>query len=91
MACYHLPVLLRETIEGLAVKPDGVYGDKLPASGVLWSVGLGAGISYDFVQNFGLYLEPGANYYFPNSNQPRSYRTDNPWSFNVRVGFRFKF
>lgn len=65
--------------------------DKLPASGVLWSVGLGAGISYDFVQNFGLYLEPGANYYFPNSNQPRSYRTDNPWSFNVRVGFRFKF
>ena len=51
----------------------------------------GSNISYDFVRNFGIYLEPGANYYFPNANHPQSYWTDNPWSFNVRVGFRFKF
>ena len=33
MACYHLPVLLRETIEGLAVKPDGVYVDGTAGGG----------------------------------------------------------
>ncbi len=65
--------------------------EKLSAKGVLWSVGLGAGVSYDFMRNFGLYLEPGVNYHFSNSNQPSSYWTDNPWSFNVQVGFRFKF
>jgi len=65
--------------------------EDLPANGPLWSVNLGAGLSYDFVRNFGIYIEPGANYYFPNANHPQSYWTDNPWSFNVRVGFRFKF
>lgn len=65
--------------------------EDLPANGALWSINFGAGISYDFVRNFGIYLEPGANYYFPNSSHPQSYWTDNPWSFNVRVGFRFKF
>lgn len=33
MACYHLPVLLRETIQGLAIKPDGVYVDGTAGGG----------------------------------------------------------
>lgn len=33
MDCYHLPVLLRETIQGLAVKPDGVYVDGTAGGG----------------------------------------------------------
>lgn len=33
MNCYHLPVLLRETIQGLAVKPDGVYVDGTAGGG----------------------------------------------------------
>ena len=25
--CYHIPVMLNECMEGLAIKPDGVYVD----------------------------------------------------------------
>ena len=26
-SCYHVPVMLRECLEGLAIRPDGVYVD----------------------------------------------------------------
>ncbi len=63
----------------------------LDASGVLWSTSMGGGISYYMLDNFGIYLEPAASYYFPNAKQPVTYRTQNPWSFNVRLGLRVKF
>lgn len=65
--------------------------ERLHASGVLFSTLWGAGIHYDIVDNFGVYAEPTVNYYFPNSKQPITYRTDHPWSFNLRLGVRFKF
>ena len=66
------------------------YQDLNP-KGLLWSTTLGGGVTYYMVDRFGVYLEPGASYYFANDRQPITYRTENPWSFNVRLGFRFKF
>lgn len=48
---------------------------------------LGANIS--IVKGVGLYVEPGVAYYFENTTQKTSYRTDNPTNFTVRVGVRF--
>ncbi len=66
------------------------YQDLNP-KGLLWSTTLGGGVTYYMLDRFGVYLEPGASYYFANDRQPITYRTENPWSFNVRLGFRFKF
>lgn len=66
------------------------YQDLHP-KGLLWSTTLGGGVTYYMLDRFGVYLEPGASYYFANDRQPITYRTENPWSFNVRLGFRFKF
>ena len=66
------------------------YEDLHP-KGLLWSTTLGGGVTYYMIDRFGVYLEPGASYYFANDRQPITYRTENPWSFNVRLGFRVKF
>ena len=26
-SCYHVPVMLRESLEGLDIRPDGIYGE----------------------------------------------------------------
>jgi len=63
----------------------------LPASGLLWSVGATLGLQYDFINDFGIYVEPGFSYYFENEDQPASYRSENPLMFNFRAGLRYKF
>lgn len=65
--------------------------DDLKPKGLLWSTTMGGGVTYYMVDKFGVYLEPGASYYFSNDRQPLTYRTEHPWSFNVRLGFRVKF
>lgn len=65
--------------------------DDLHPKGLLWSTTMGGGVTYYMIDKFGVYLEPGASYYFSNDRQPVTYRTENPWSFNVRLGFRVKF
>lgn len=63
----------------------------LNARGVVWSLGAGLGVGYNFIDNFGIYIEPGVSYYFDNDKQPESYRTAHPLMFNLNAGFRFKF
>lgn len=65
--------------------------DKLQPKGLLWSSNMGLGAGYDLARNFGIYMETGVNYYLPNSDHPETFRTINPWSFNVKAGLRFKF
>lgn len=65
--------------------------EPVPMKGVLGSLRFGAGVEYKFLGDLGIYAEPGINYYFPNTNQPVTYWTENPWSFNLRVGLRMRF
>ncbi len=64
---------------------------QLGAGGLLWSANAAVGIDYTLADQFAIYFEPGVSYYFPNENQPYTYRTDNPWGFTMRLGFRVKF
>lgn len=66
------------------------YTENIPIDGTLWSLSAGLGVGYNFIDNFGIYLEPGANYYFTTTS-PYTYRTEHPWSFNLKVGLRMKF
>jgi outer membrane protein W len=60
----------------------------LDAAGFQLSVGAAAGIQIRLDRTFGLYLEPGLNYFFDSPKQPESYRTQNPLSFSVKAGLR---
>ncbi len=73
---------------------NGEFGEAeridLDRGDVQFSAGLGFGGSYRFAGPVSVYLEPGVHYY-AESNQPESYRTEHPWNFSVRAGFRFDF
>lgn len=59
-------------------------------SGLQWSLNGGIGISYNFYREMNLYVEPGISYSF-DCNQPVSRRTEDPLSFNLRLGVRYDF
>lgn len=70
---------------GMSGKPDT---EKLNIKGVQPSVGVHLGAEVKLSRTFGLYVEPGLNYYFENSKQPESYRTEHPLNFSLRAGLR---
>ncbi len=71
-----------------------VLGDSGEASlsesvnGMQWSAALGLGIQFNLSEHTGLYLDPNARYYF-DCNQPKSIRTQKPFTFNIEAGIRF--
>lgn len=59
-------------------------------SGLEFSANAGMGVEYRIIDIMGLYFEPNLVYY-PNSDVPRSIRTDQPLQVNAELGFRFRF
>ena len=60
-------------------------------SNIMYSANLGFGFGYTLFRGFGLYAEPALGYYFYTKGQPVSYKTDNPFRFNIRAGVRLDF
>lgn len=56
--------------------------------GLQWSVNVGIGFEYRFVDFAGLYLDPKLTYFF-DCGQPYSVRTEQPLQFGLQFGFRF--
>lgn len=81
-------VAWRETHHFANSRDNGKEISERSVRGIQLSVNAAAGISYDFNQHIGLYLEPGISYYFSNKYQPASYRTVHPTSFSLRFGIR---
>ena len=61
--------------------------ERVQVSGLQWSVGVSLGVEHALSKRFGLYVEPGAAYYFDN-DQPRSIRTVQPLQFKIELGLR---
>ena len=59
-------------------------------SGLQWSLNGGVGLSYGIYKDINMYVEPGFSYYFDN-DQPISKRTEDPFTFNLKVGLRYDF
>ena len=72
------------------IATESSVNNDLP-SNIMLSGHAGVGFGYSLFKNFGLYAEPAFEYYFYTEGQPISYKTDNPFRFNIRAGVRFNF
>lgn len=54
-----------------------------------WSVNAYVGAQYSFNRLVGLYIEPGAAYYFRNSSPVNCIYSERPFNFSLRAGLRF--
>ena len=54
-----------------------------------WSVGAYVGAQYSFNRLVGLYVEPGAAYYFRNGSPVNCIYSERPFNFSLRTGLRF--
>jgi len=59
-----------------------VYGVQPSANGL-------AGICYEYKSGLSLFVEPGASYCY-DTDQPSSIRTEEPFSFNLGLGLRYR-
>ena len=64
------------------VATESSVNDDIP-SNIMLSGHAGVGFGYSLFKSFGLYAEPAFEYYFYTKGQPVSYKTDNPFRFNV--------
>lgn len=54
------------------------------------SVNAGVGIQFNFIDNVGIYAEPGLSYYFDDGSALQTIYKEKPLNFNLNVGVRFK-
>lgn len=65
-----------------------VYRKDMDTDGVQWSANVGLGLEYRFLDFLGIYVDPRLTYFF-DCGQPYSVRTEQPFQFNLELGFRF--
>ena len=56
-----------------------------------WSFGGALGTQYMFSRHFGLYLEPGFNYYLNVDSEVPTLRSEQPFQFSLQGGIRIKY
>ncbi len=56
-----------------------------------WSVNATAGIQYNITSMLGVYIEPGAGYYFDSHSNLRTIYSDKPLNLNLNFGLRLTF
>ncbi len=58
-----------------------------PTKGLQYSLSAGGGVQFNLSPFLGLYIDPTIKYYF--GDQPRSIRTEQPFTFSIEAGLRF--
>lgn len=66
----------------------GTCKESLSSNKLQFSAGASVGAEYLFTNQFGVYVEPGINYYFDNHSNITSIYTDKPLNFNLNLGLR---
>lgn len=56
-----------------------------------FSTQAGIGLMYKVADHVGLYIEPGASYYFNDGGKYETIRSEKPFNFNLNAGLRFTF
>lgn len=54
-----------------------------------WSANAAIGLQYDVIPQMGIYVEPGAKYYFDNGSQIENAFKDKKLNFSLQLGFRW--
>jgi hypothetical protein len=73
------------------VAPASQTNSREGIAGLQWSLNAQLGGSYHLSKRFSLYLEPGVRYFFPDTRQPESVRTEQPFNFTLGFGIRANF
>ena len=76
------------TIDGV---DKGVERNDVKVDELQWSVFSAVGAQVKLLKNFGVYLEPGINYYFKDGSDIQTVRKEHPLNFNLQMGVRFSF
>ena len=56
--------------------------------GMQWSLNAAIGAEYNFVDNFGIYIEPGVSHYIDNHSSVENFYKQKPTNFSLNVGLR---
>lgn len=70
-------------VGGVKLEKEEVKKDRTQFSGKA-----SVGVQYDVVPQVGLYVEPGAKYYFDNGSDIENTFKDKKWNFNLQFGLR---
>jgi hypothetical protein len=73
------------------VAPASQTNSRESIAGLQWSLNGQLGGSYHLSKRFSLYVEPGVRYFFPDTRQPESVRTEQPFNFTLGIGIRANF
>ncbi|AJA70605.1 Outer membrane protein beta-barrel domain [Myroides sp. A21] len=66
-------------------RPD----EKVTVKGIQTSANVAIGMEYKLAKSVGLFVEPGARYYFDNGSSIKTIYTEKPFDFNLQLGLRY--
>ena len=73
------------------IAPASQTNKRESIAGLQWSLNGQLGGSFHLSKRFSLYIEPGVRYFFPDTRQPESVRTEQPLNFTLGFGIRANF
>ncbi len=68
---------------------EKIPDEKVKVKGIQTSANLAVGIEYKLAKSVGLFVEPGARYYFDNGSSVKTIYTEKPFDFNMQLGLRY--
>ncbi|MDL2320216.1 outer membrane beta-barrel protein [Alistipes sp. OttesenSCG-928-B03] len=91
-ALFEVCVSSEKVIKSTSTQNGHVTKDKYKPDikGVLPSLNIHVGAEFNVSRHLGIYIEPGASYYFKDNSGVDTYWSENPFNFSVRAGIRVK-
>ena len=77
----------KATMDGVNI-PEADANHDIKEGGMQWSLNAAIGAEYNFVDNFGIYIEPGVSHYIDNHSKVDNYYKYKPTNFSLNVGLR---
>ena len=77
----------KATMDGVNI-PEADANHDIKEGGMQWSLNAAIGAEYNFVDNFGIYIEPGVSQYIDNHSKVDNYYKYKPTNFSLNVGLR---
>ena len=77
----------KATMDGVNI-PEADANHDIKEGGMQWSLNAAIGAEYNFVDNVGIYIEPGVSHYMDNHSKVDNYYKYKPTNFSLNVGLR---
>ena len=77
----------KATMDGVNI-PEADANHDIKEGGMQWSLNAAIGAEYNFVDNVGIYIEPGVSHYIDNHSKVDNYYKYKPTNFSLNVGLR---